>query len=244
MNMRVHHILLLFAVPVFYTLFGCKDSDSSPAYTPKTTKFERNSIKDGNEAFGQGNFRKSLDHYDDAISSSPTSEAARFNKAVALVKLSGGRDSSMIAEATQIYDNLGETAADASIKEKANYNLGNLAFYENEFDKSIEFYKRALRINPNNMKTRENLRVAQLKRHDDNQQQNQQNQQNQQQQQQEQEQEQQQQDQQQQQQQEQPQPDTNADQILQSMQNRENQTRKQAEKKESNPRRSYSDKPW
>lgn len=241
MNMRVHHIFLLFAVPVFYTLFGCKDSDSSPANSAKTTKIERNSIKDGNEAFGQGNFRKALDLYDDAISSSPASEAARFNKAVALVKLSGGRDSSMIAEATQIYDNLGETAADASIKEKANYNLGNLAFYENEFDKSIEFYKRALRINPNNMKTRENLRVAQLKRHDDNQQQNQQDQQ---QQQQEQEQQQQQQDQPQQQQQEQPQPDTNADQILQSMQNRENQTRKQAEKKESNSRRSYSDKPW
>lgn len=238
MNMRALHILLLFAVPVFFTLFGCKDSDSSPTNSAKTTKIERNSIKDGNEAFGQGNFRKALDLYDDAISSSPTSEAARFNKAVALVKLSGGRDSSMIAEAIQIYDNLGETAADASIKEKANYNLGNLAFYENEFDKSIEFYKRALRINPNNMKTRENLRVAQLKRHDDNQQQNQQDQQQQQ------EQEQQQQDQQQQQQQQQQQPDTNADQILQSMQNRENQTRKQAEKKESNSRRSYSDKPW
>lgn len=239
MTMRAHHILLLFVISMFCPLSGCSDGES-PDNAAKTTKVERNSIKDGNVAFNQGNFRKALDLYEDALTSSPASEAARYNKAVAMVKLSGGRDSSMIADATKIYDNLGETAADVSIKEKANYNLGNLAFYANDIDKSIEYYKRALRINPNNMKTRENLRVAQLKRRDDNQQQNQQQQQQDQQQQEQQ----QEQEQQQQQQQEQPQPDADADQILQSMQNRENQTRKEAEKNKSNAHRSYSDKPW
>lgn len=240
MTTRVHHILLLIALSTIYLLGGCSDGDSTtPDIPTKTTKVERNSIKDGNKAFREGNFRKALDLYNDALASSPSSEAASYNKAVALMKLSGGRDSTMIKDATDIYNNLGETAADANIKEKANYNLGNLAFYADDFDRSIEFYKRALRINPNNMITRENLRVAQLKRRNDDQQQDQQ----QQQQDQQQEQEQQQQDQQQE-QQEQPQPDANADQILQSMQNRENQTREQAKKKESNSRRSYSDKPW
>lgn len=230
---RVHHILLITVLSTMCLLCGCTGGESTTPETHiETTKVERNSIKDGNKAFREGNFRKALDLYNDALASSPSSEAASYNKAVALMKLSGGRDSTMIKDATDIYNNLGETAADANIKEKANYNLGNLAFYADDFDRSIEFYKRALRINPNNMITRENLRVAQLKRRNDDQQQDQQQEQQQQQQEQQQE------------QQEQPQPDANADQILQSMQNRENQTRQQAKKKESNSHRSYSDKPW
>lgn len=237
--MRVHNIFPLTLTVVLFILCGC-NKDSSKEASRITTKTERNSIKDGNKAFRDGNFQKALDLYNDAIASVPSSEAARFNKAAAQVKLSGGTDSLLISQATELYNNLGETASDVSIKEKANYNLGNLAFYANDFDRSIEYYKRALRINPNNMKTRENLRVAQLKRKQD----DSQDQQQQQQQDQRQDDQQQQQQPQPQQQQPQPQPDADADQILQSMQNRENQTREQTKKKDANAHRSYSDKPW
>ncbi len=209
-----------------------------------SVKAERNFIKDGNKAFNDGNYQRAFDFYQDALEIAPASEAALFNKALSMVMLSGGQDSIMIKQAMEIYDRLGKSASDTSIKEKANFNLGNMAFNRQDYKQSIEYYKKVLRGNPANMKARENLRVAQLKLPPEDQNQNQnQNQQQQQQQQQQQDQQQDQQDQQQQQQQQQQQ-SGNADQILQSMQNRENQTRKDTEKKEMNVGSATTDKPW
>ncbi|MDE6652969.1 MAG: tetratricopeptide repeat protein [Muribaculaceae bacterium] len=210
-----------------------------------SVKAERNFIKDGNKAFGDGNYQKALDYYQKALGIAPASEAALFNKALSMVMLSGGQDSVMIKQAMDIYERLGKSAVDTAIKDKANYNLGNMAFNRQDYKQSIEYYKRVLRSNPSNMKARENLRVAQLKLPPEDQNQNQDQQQQQQDQQQEQQdQNQDQQDQQDQQQQPQDQQNGNSDQILQSMQNRENQTRKDTEKKEMNVGAASTDKPW
>ena len=126
------------------------------------------------------------------------------------------------------------------------YNLGNIAFNDEKYDVSIEMYKASLRVNPDNLKTRENLRLAQLKKQEQEQNQDQQNQDQQQQQQQEQQQQpQEQQQEQQEQQQPQEQPMTqSAQQILQSMQNKENSTRKKVKEQEPTVGRPQSDKPW
>lgn len=215
---------------------------SAHAQDDASIKKERNFIKDGNKAFNDGNYQKALDYYEQALGYAPASEPALFNKALSMVMLSGGQDSVMIKQAAAIYDNLAKGASDISIKEKANYNLGNMAFNSRDYKRSIDYYKNVLRSNPSNMKARENLRVAQLMLppEDQNQNQNQQQQQQQDQQQQQQQQDQQEQQQQQQQQQQ----SGNADQILQSMQNRENQTRKDTEKKEMNVGAASTDKPW
>lgn len=212
------------------------------AATDTSVKAERNFIKEGNKAFNDGNYQKALDFYQDALEVVPASEPALFNKALSMVVLSGGQDSTMIKQAMDIYERLGKGAVDTSIKEKANYNLGNMAFNRQDYKQSIEYYKRVLRSNPANMKARENMRVAQLKLPPEDQNQDQQQQQQQQQQNQDQ-QNQDQQDQQDQQQQPERQ-NGNADQILQSMQNRENQTRKDTEKKEMNVGAASTDKPW
>lgn len=210
------------------------------AWTDSSIKAERNFIKDGNKAFNDGNYQKALDYYENALGCAPASEPALFNKALSMVMLSGGQDSVMIKQAVAIYENLAKGASDTSIKEKANYNLGNMAFNSGDYKKSIEYYKNVLRGNPSNAKARENLRVAQLKLPPEDQDQNQDQNQNQDQDQQNQQQQQDQQDQ----QQQQPQQSGNADQILQSMQNRENQTRKDTEKKEMNVGAASTDKPW
>lgn len=221
------------------TAIACVCAQGAMAQADTSTKAERNMVKDGNKAFNAGNYQRALDLYEQALVIAPTSEAALFNKAVALTRLSNAQDSTMLTEATKLFNKLGSGATNTSIKEKANYNLGNIAFNGKEYKQSIDYYKKVLRSNPSNRHALENLRVAQLKLppEDQNQQQQQQNQQQQQEQQQ-------QQQQQQPQQQQQQQQNGNADQILQSMQNRENRTRKDTQKKEVNVAAPVTDKPW
>ena len=61
--------------------------------------------------------------------------------------------------------NLSAVASQAKEKpglaSKANYNLGNLEFNVKDYKKAIEYYKQALRIDPNDNSARKNLRIAQ-----------------------------------------------------------------------------------
>lgn len=220
---------------------------ATQAYAEESTKQERNLIKEGNKLFNEGNYAKALKLYNEALKETPNSEAAKFNSATALAKLSSAPDDTLAKQASEIYKALSQSASSKSIKEKASYNLGNQEFHRQNYQGSIDYYKEALRINPANEKTRQNLLVAQLKLQ---QQQNQQDQQQDQQDQQQQQQEQQQQEQEQQEQQQPQQPQEqkevsgNAEQILQTMQNRENQTRENAKKEEMNAIRRSTDKPW
>lgn len=219
-------------------------------------KDERNLIRKGNKLFEEGNFHQALEAYGKALEVNKGSIAGRYNKARALLELQSddnkGTANDPRAQAVEIFNNLIEDARnyDRVVQEKIYYNLGNLAFNDEQYDQSIELYKNALRIDPYNQQTRENLRLAQLKKQEqENQDQNQdqdQDQQDQQQQQNQQDQQDQQQDQQdQQQQQEQPQPMTqSAQQILQTMQNKENATRKKVQEKEQPAGRPQTDKPW
>ena len=206
---------------------------ATQAYAEESTKQERNLIKEGNKLFNEGNYAKALKLYNEALNETPNSEAAKFNRATALTKLSSEPNDTLAKQASEIYKALSQSAASKNIKEKASYNLGNQEFHRQNYQGSIDYYKEALRINPANEKTRQNLLVAQLKLQ---QQQNQQDQQDQQQ------------DQQQQQPPQQPQEQKemsgNAEQILQTMQNRENQTRENAKKEEMNAIRRSTDKPW
>ena len=138
---------------------------------------------------------------------------------------------------------------DRDIAEMTYYNLGNMAFNDEQYDQSIECYKSALRIDPDNMDARENLRLAQLKKQEQEQNQDKQDQQQeeqeQQQDQQQQQQNQQNQEEQQQQQQEQKPMTNSAQQILQTMQNKENATRKKVRAREEPATgRPQPDKPW
>lgn len=207
---------------------SCYDSNDH------STKAERKLVKEGNELFADTIYTKAYEKYADALLHSPASEPARFNSAAALFHIGkGAQNDSTVARAVASYEEIGKTASDSTIRDKAYYNLGNIAFNDSDYAKSIEYYKAALRIDPSNSRTRQNLLVAMLKMPPEDQQ-NQDQQQQQQDQQQEQ--------QQQQQEQQQPEMSQNAEQLLQTMQNRENETRKKAKPQQSRP--SSLDKPW
>ena len=211
-----------------------------PAFAQKdaSTKILRNTIREGNEYYDKGNFAKALESYEVALQLDPSSQIATYNKALALLNMAGedtkGSENDPRQQAAQLLEQVGNAcmASDSTLAEKAFYNLGNMAYNDQDYGKSIERYKQALRINPDNNRTRQNLRLAQLKKQEQDQNKDKDKQ------------DQQQQQEQQQQQQQQQQPMTqNAEQILQAMQNKENATRRK-QKEPAQPGRRTTDKPW
>ena len=249
--MKKYYRILLCA-----TMFTAVGAMSPVSAATKSVKAERNLIKEGNKAFADSNFVDAFALYEQALVENPSSDAALFNKAVTLTHMANednrGTANDPRVKAAEIFESIARTSNDDALAEKSFYNLGNMAFREGDYAGAIEQYKGALRKNPNNLKTRQNLRIAQLQQQEQeqNQDQNQdqdqdQNQDQQQQQQDQQEQEQDQNQDQQQQQQQQQQMTQSAEQILQSVQNKENSTRKKVQEQEvKNGGRSTTDKPW
>ncbi|MCH5237393.1 MAG: tetratricopeptide repeat protein, partial [Muribaculaceae bacterium] len=217
---------------------------------PVSTKKERNYITKGNELFNEGKYHEAINKYQEALKENPMSVVGRYNMGLSEIKI-GTNPNDTTESAKKILEsgcknmeivaNLGKTRPD--LASKANYNLGNVAFNSNEFQKAINYYKQALRFNPDDNDARRNLRIAQLKlqNEEQNEDQNQDQEQNQDQQDQQEENKDQNQDQDQEQNQDQDQnqdqneeqqqdqqPDIsqqNAEQILNAIENKENQTR-------------------
>lgn len=239
----------------------------------QSIKQERNYIYKGNQLYREKRFSEAEVMYRKALEVAPASEAATFNLASSLLRQAGSADpnsgNNPMNDAASMFQQLAQSAKDVNIVEKSFYNLGNMAFNQQNYQQSIEMYKNALRRNPDNDKTRENLRLAQIKlkeqqqnqdkNQNQNQNQNQDKNQNQDQNQdknkdqnkdQNQDQNQQQQDKNKPQQQPQEQTgisDANAQQILKAMENEEAATRKRVEtqkKKESQARKKRITNPW
>jgi tetratricopeptide (TPR) repeat protein len=251
--------------------FAAKPANQQrPADT--STRKERNFVRDGNALYKSKHYPEAEVAYKKALEENPNSEAALYNLAMVYIRTSGPNatgegENDPMKEAQSILTNLARSSQDPDIAERANYNLGNLAFNSQNYDQAIDMYKNALRRNPNNDLTRENLRLAQLKRKEqqdqqqdknqdqnqdqDKQQQQQQNQDNnkdQQDQNKDQQQPQQpKQDQQQQQKQQGGISDSNAEKILKTMENEENATRRRVqemERKEGQARQRTTGPQW
>ncbi len=242
--------------------------------TPDTsTRKERNYIREGNKLYEDKRYADAEVSYRKALEENAASQTAMYDLALSLIRQSGSADpnngNNPLAEAQSLLQNVAQAAQDASLAEKAFYNLGNIAFNSQQYDQAINMYKGALRKNPDNDEARENLRLAQLKRQQQQDQQNQnqdqdkQDQQDQQQQQQQdqnkdenKDQNQDQQNQNQQQNKDQQQPpqeqrgsisDANAAKILKAMENEENATRKKVQEmkeKENNSSHRNRGKQW
>ena len=229
-----------------------KQEVNTPVYVgsekPSAQKNVRNFIKEGNQLYRSEKFADAEVKYRKALEIDPNNEYAQFNLASSLLKQSGNANpnegKNPVEDAKTILQDLTTTGQNQSIKEKCYHNLGNLAFDQQQYAESISFYKKALRINPDNDRTRENLRIAQLKM-----QEQKNNQQNQEQKKEEQKQQQQQnkEEQQQNQQQQSSMSDANAEKILKAMENEEAKTRRRVEAqkaREQGSQRRNPEKPW
>ncbi len=208
-------------------------------FSQNSTRKERQFVTKGNKLYTERKFVEAASLYEEALKENPQSASARYNLGLSQIRqVTNPADTT--PKTKEILDkarkNLSEVALRSKdrpgIASKANYNLGNLEFNTKEYAKAVDYYKQALRIDPNDDNARKNLRIAQKQLDKQNQDQNQQNKQQEQQQEQQQDKQDQQNQQQNQNQDRQQQPQDNkninqqtAERILQAMDNKENQTR-------------------
>lgn len=125
-----------------------------------STRRERNYIVDGNKLYRAERYADAEVAYRKALEIDAMNEIAQFNLAASLLR-QGTSTGENEKQASQMLGKLATDAENAAISELAYYNLGNIAFNGQDYAKSIELYKNALRRNPDNDKARENLRMAQ-----------------------------------------------------------------------------------
>lgn len=138
----------------------------------------REKVNEGNEHYYAGEYEQAVNKYKDALLDEPLNDKILFNEADALYKMQ------KYEEALDGFQKvLG--SKDLMLASKAHFNIGNAYFQQNKLPQSIESYKKALELNPEDYDAKYNLELARakLKEQSEKQQQNPQNQQNQEQQQ-------------------------------------------------------------
>lgn len=139
----------------------------SPVHAESTRK-ERRLINRGNDLYKERKFVEAQSVYEEALKENATSAEARYNLGLSQIRqVVNPADSTPAArtltEAAR--KNFADVAAMARTKPglaaKANFNLGNIEFHVKDYQKAIDYYKQALRIDPSDDKARKNLRIAQ-----------------------------------------------------------------------------------
>lgn len=138
--------------------------------TDVTMRKEREFIKKGNKLYNDKRYADAEVEYKKALSVNPNSHLGNYNLALSLIQQSGGTntegESNPLKDATELLGSVAQYSKDADLRSKAYYNLGNLAYNQQDYGTSIEMYKNALRQNPDDEQARENLRLAQLKKNE------------------------------------------------------------------------------
>jgi len=130
-----------------------------------STRAERRHITEGNRLYREKRFSEAEVQYNKALQANSQSMTASYNLAAALLRQASPGESGKILtdKAIGLLSQVVKDG-DAPLAQLAAYNLGNVAYNAQQWDKSIEYYKEALRRNPADDKARQNLRMAQLKK--------------------------------------------------------------------------------
>ena len=136
---------------------------------PKMTKQERVCLRNGNKLYEKKRYAEAEVEYRMALQANPASEKAQFNLATALMRQGSvtaqeNDDKNPMKQAEGLLTNLAKGAQDKQLRGKASYDLGNIAYGRQDYGKAVELYKQALRCNPDDDQARHNLRLAQLKK--------------------------------------------------------------------------------
>lgn len=129
---------------------------------------ERRLIRQGNRFFKEGKFSEAETNYKKAGEIAPDIYQLESNLGAARYR------QGMFESALGNYTNLLDLSKSNEEKADVLYNIGNTLLQAAEYDKSMEAYRNALRLNPEHDKSRYNMAVAQKMK--EQQQQNQQNQ--------------------------------------------------------------------
>lgn len=135
----------------------------------ESVRAERKLIRRGNSLYNEKKYREASKMYEDALKANPESSVGLFNLGMSQIRQGLVKDTTKLTQQmlTQGKENLSKVAAlgmkNPRVASLASYNLGNMAFNDQDYSSAISFYKQALRINPDDNNARRNLRIAQLK---------------------------------------------------------------------------------
>lgn len=121
----------------------------------------RNYVVEGNKQFRDARYADAEVLYRKALENDEIYDVAKFNLAATLLRQDSPSPKQVEEASTLLYDLATSEVTSDKLIEKSLYNLGNLAFSNNNYQASIDFYKKALRKNPDNDQARENLYLAQ-----------------------------------------------------------------------------------
>lgn len=108
----------------------------------------------GNQYYAQQQYVKAATAYEKVLQTEPENFTALYNLAIVQFQ----QNNFDAAKAT--FQKVANKATDAALQSKAWYNQGVIATQEKNIEASIDYYKNALRQNPNDEDARENLQKA------------------------------------------------------------------------------------
>ncbi len=114
-------------------------------------------VRRGNSAYEKNNFTEAEVKYKKAIDKNPDYYKPKFNLGDAFYQDKNYKD------ADSLFTEVAATAKDKDVKAKAWYNKGNSLLNQKQYEKSIEAFKNALRLNPDDSAAKYNLEYARKK---------------------------------------------------------------------------------
>lgn len=115
---------------------------------------EKETIKQGNEAYGKKNYPAAATEYSKVVQKNPENVTAQYNLGNALYK------SEKKQEAIDAYEKSISKLNKPVEKSNAYYNKGVVLQNDNKLPECIDAYKNALKLDPNNEDARQNLQKA------------------------------------------------------------------------------------
>ena len=151
-------VMLLLTVP---SLVSCVSEEY------KSSRAEREAIEKGNKQYADSAYSEATEFYEEALENVPSSAPASFNHALssmheALTLTDDTLKAMSLGKVVVQFDSIARTSPDKSVASRAFYNAGNIRMISKDYPGAIDYYKRSLRINPEDSLARRNLRIAQL----------------------------------------------------------------------------------
>ena len=125
---------------------------NSSAFSQKEVRKE---LRKGNKDYKQEKYTEAEIAYRKALEVNPRSTDAAYNLGNTLYK------QSKLPEAMQQYEAALSREKNREMAAADFHNIGNIFMNNKEYQKSVEAYKKSLRLNPNDDETRYNLALAQ-----------------------------------------------------------------------------------
>lgn len=158
MKILTRHIALVIALTLAAIPLNSLAADDN-------ARAERNYIKAGNALFRENKFDEAATEYQKAMRANPNSEIAKYNWALSILKQEGSLleedEKNIKGQAYNTLDQLVENSSNEQLVENSLMTLGNNDFFQKNYAKAIDRYKKILRKNPGNDEARNNLYLAQ-----------------------------------------------------------------------------------